>query len=156
MERALLVAILLSGAVSLAGTSASAPAAPETPFDTAKRLAASKEPKDRVQALGMLRTLGQPGRPEGDEALARYADLCMRFLAEGEKNALPEAKRAFGELKEKSHSGRGGGPESAPAVAESSRHGLFLSALTAARYGCILRRGSVRYGWSGAETEAEA
>ena len=80
------------------------PAKPETPFETAKRLAASKEQKDRVQALQWLKALGQPGKPEGDEALARYGDLCLRFYAEGEKAVLAEAKRAYAELKEKSHS----------------------------------------------------
>lgn len=76
----------------------------ETPLETAKRLSGSKEQKDRVQALQSLKLLGQPGKPEGDEALARYGDLCLRFHAEGEKGTLTEAKRAFTDLKEKSHS----------------------------------------------------
>lgn len=76
----------------------------EAPLETAKRLAASKEQKERVQALQLLKALAQPGKPEGDEALARYGDLCLRFQVEGEKGALAEAKRAFTELKEKSHS----------------------------------------------------
>ena len=79
-------------------------AEPEAPLETAKRLAASKEQKERVQALQWLKALAKPGTAPGDEALARYAGLCLRFHAEGDKNALAEAKRAFTDLKENSHS----------------------------------------------------
>lgn len=79
-------------------------AKPETPFEAAKRLAGSSERQDRLRALALLKALGQPGAVQGDEALARYGELCLAFHAEGEKNALSEAKRAFTDLKEKAHS----------------------------------------------------
>jgi tetratricopeptide (TPR) repeat protein len=97
-------AALLLGTTAIAGTPATPPATPETPIATAKRLTASKETKDRTQALQLLKALAKPGTAPGDEALARYGDLCLRFYAEGEKVGLEEAKRAFTELKEKSHS----------------------------------------------------
>jgi hypothetical protein len=80
-----LASALLWGAAALAGTPADAPVKPETPLETAKRLAASKEQKDRAQALQWLKTLAKPGAAPGDEALARYGDLCLRFHAEGNK-----------------------------------------------------------------------
>ncbi len=90
-------------AVLVAAVSGSA-AEPETPLDRAKRLAVSKEAKDRALALQLLKELAKPGAAPGDEALARYGDLCLRFLSEGEKSGLEEARRAFAELKDKSHS----------------------------------------------------
>ena len=83
---------------------AAEPAKTETQLETAKRLADSKDQKERAQALQLLKALGQPGKPEGDEALARYGDLGLRFYAEGDKTSLAESKRAYAELKEKSHS----------------------------------------------------
>ena len=79
-------------------------AEPETPLDTAKRLAANKKREDRAQALQLLKTLGKPGTAPGDEALARYGDLCLRFYSEGEKAGLEEAKKAFASLKDSAHS----------------------------------------------------
>ncbi len=52
-------------------------AEPEAPLQAAKRLAASKEKKDRAQALQALKVLAQPGTAPGDEALARYGELCL-------------------------------------------------------------------------------
>ena len=79
-------------------------AAAETPLEIARRLAASEKRDERVQALQQLKALGRPGTAGGDEALFCYAELCLCFHAEGERNALTEAKRAFAELKEKSGS----------------------------------------------------
>ncbi len=92
-----------AGAILCMAVAGSA-AEPEAPLQAAKRLAASKEKKDRTQALQALKVLAQPGTAPGDEALARYGELCLRFYAEGEKAGLDEARRAFTELKEKSHS----------------------------------------------------
>jgi tetratricopeptide (TPR) repeat protein len=97
-------ALFLLASVAVFLSSVAIAAEPETPLDTAKRLADSKEQKDRAQALQLLKGLGKPGTAPGDEALARYGDLCLRFYAEGEKAGLEEAKRAFTELKEKAHS----------------------------------------------------
>ena len=96
----LVVFLALSGATAFTGT----PAKPETPFEKAKRLAVSKEKKDRVQAFRWFKALGKPGTARGDEALLRYAELCLRFHAEGQKGTLAEAKRAFMELKDKAGS----------------------------------------------------
>ncbi len=93
-------AVLLVRCAALGGE----PRKPETPLEKTKRLAASEEKKDRVQALRWFRALGKPGTARGDEALFRYAELCLRFHAEGEKGTLAEARRAYGELKTKSRS----------------------------------------------------
>jgi TolA-binding protein len=88
-------ALLLSSAVVLAGE----PAKPETPFEKAKRLSASKGKKDRIQALRWLKALARPGTTSGDEATFRYAELCLRFHNEGEKTALGKAKASFEALR---------------------------------------------------------
>ncbi len=88
---------LFASAAALAGT----PAKPETPFEKARRLAASKEKKDRVQALRWLRALGKPGANQGEEAQARYGDLSLRFHKEGARGMLAEAKRTFTQLEKK-------------------------------------------------------
>ena len=80
------------------------PRKPETPLEKARRLAASKEKKDSVQAFRWFKALGKPGTARGDEALFRYAELCLRFHAEGERGTLAEARRAFTDLKEKAGS----------------------------------------------------
>ncbi len=92
--------LAIAGVTAFAGT----PARTETPLEKAKRLAASEEKKDRVQAFRWFKALGKPGTARGDEALFRYAELCLRFHAEGEKGTLAEARRAYGELKTKSRS----------------------------------------------------
>ena len=97
----LIVAVLFLNVAASAATPAPVPKPSETPLETAKRLAASKELKDRAQALQWLKALAKPGITHGDEALTRYGDLCLRFHAEGDKTTLSEAKRAFTELKEK-------------------------------------------------------
>jgi len=75
----------------------------DSPLARASRLAASKNTRDRVQALRWLKALAKPGKgPQGDEATYRYAELCLRFHREGERGALAEAKRAFTELQSKS------------------------------------------------------
>jgi outer membrane protein assembly factor BamD (BamD/ComL family) len=87
-------ALLLGSVVAVGGE----PAKPENPLEKARRLAASTDKKDRIQALRWLRALARPGTTSGDEATYRYAGLCLRFHAEGEKTAIKEARAAFEKL----------------------------------------------------------
>ncbi len=80
------------------------PAKHETQLEKAKRLASSKRKEDRVQALKWLKSLARPGTTGGDEATFRYAELCLRFHAEGEHGAIAEARTAFDNLRKNSGS----------------------------------------------------
>ena len=89
---ALLVSALAASAIATAAERAK-------PLDVAKKLAASGARADQVKALAILRQLARPGTTSGDEATYRYAELCLRLHAGGEKNALAESKKAFEKLK---------------------------------------------------------
>ncbi len=74
--------IALSCALLLCAAAGAGEAAKrETPLEKAKRLAASKEKKDRVEALAWLKALAGTGTNIKEEALARYAELCFRGAA---------------------------------------------------------------------------
>jgi tetratricopeptide (TPR) repeat protein len=90
--------LLIAGSFCLGVAIAAEPAVKESPLAKAKRLAVSAKRKDRIQALRWLKALAQPGTTSGDEATYRYAGLCLRFHAEGEKTAIKEARAAFEKL----------------------------------------------------------
>jgi outer membrane protein assembly factor BamD (BamD/ComL family) len=75
-----------------------------TPLQRAKKLSASKSKTERIKALRWLKLLAVPGTSSGDEATYRYAELCLRFHAQGERAALGEAKQAFANLGSKAGS----------------------------------------------------
>jgi outer membrane protein assembly factor BamD (BamD/ComL family) len=89
-------AALVAGWVLAAAAALAAERA--TPLEEARKLAASEQKSERVRALRLLKALARPGATRGDEATLRYAELCLRFHAEGEKRALEEAKKAFADL----------------------------------------------------------
>jgi outer membrane protein assembly factor BamD (BamD/ComL family) len=100
LRYSIMCALLLSSAIAVAGE----PVKPETPFEKAKRLAVSKEKKNRIQALRWLKALAKPGTTSGDEATFRYAELCLRFHSEGERGALEQARTSFENLRKNSGS----------------------------------------------------
>ncbi|MHC4916359.1 MAG: tetratricopeptide repeat protein [Planctomycetota bacterium] len=75
-----------------------------SPLERAKALAVSDNRRARAAALQVLGSLAKPGTARGDEALFRYAELCLRFHAEGERGALTRAKENFARLHEKAGS----------------------------------------------------
>ncbi len=91
------ICILVTTAAAPAGEAASQ-------LERAKALALSDNRRARAAALEMLRALARPGTARGDEALFRYAELCLRFHREGERGALARAKEGFAKLHEKAGS----------------------------------------------------
>jgi tetratricopeptide (TPR) repeat protein len=75
-----------------------------SPLERAKKLSASKSKAERIKALRWLKLLAVPGTTGGDEATYRYAELCLRFHAQGERAALGQARKAFADLGSKAGS----------------------------------------------------
>lgn len=92
---ALLAALLLAAPARSLPAGTPSPV-PEDPLDAARRLAASTDRAERVQALPALKALGQPGTLAGEESLARYGDLCNHDESRGEKWAVTGPKLLFG------------------------------------------------------------